>query len=356
MRTLISFIITFSFCVFSHAQQHEVLKNTYQLITEQQPYPEQDLQHFWSNGKQGFFTGVGNIKISYKTFLQPHNSNAVIVVNGRTESYIKYRQIAYELYQLGYSVYLYDHRGQGFSERMLADREKGYVKKFSHYVDDLKIFYDSQVVPQNHQKIFIISHSMGGTISLLYADKYPQDTQAIALSAPMLGLENEWLICPLSSAIVWLKSLFGMQVDYAPTQASYNKPAFVADNPNMMTHSKMRYEQSLAYNEMYQQIKLGGATSHWLSQACQAMQQVRAITTKLKTPIMLLQAGEDNVVSASAQNDFCTKLQNKTELSCGGQNGAATIIQGGYHELLIEEDRYRIPTINKILQFFQQHL
>ena len=36
----------------------------------------------------------------------------------------------------GYSVYIHDHRGQGFSARMLDDPQKGYVYNFGDYVTD----------------------------------------------------------------------------------------------------------------------------------------------------------------------------------------------------------------------------
>ena len=47
-----------------------------------------------------------------------------MVVNGRTEYAEKYAELFYDLKDLGFSLYIYDHRGQGLSSRLLADRGK----------------------------------------------------------------------------------------------------------------------------------------------------------------------------------------------------------------------------------------
>ncbi|MCT6568541.1 alpha/beta fold hydrolase, partial [Staphylococcus aureus] len=43
----------------------------------------------------------------------------VVVVPGRIESYVKYPEVAYDLFQQGYDVIVLDHRGQGRSGRIL---------------------------------------------------------------------------------------------------------------------------------------------------------------------------------------------------------------------------------------------
>ncbi len=61
----------------------------------------------------------------------------VVVVNGRTESYLKYQELAYELTQQGYQVLMFDHRGQGLSTRLTDNPHKGHIEDFQQYVDDM---------------------------------------------------------------------------------------------------------------------------------------------------------------------------------------------------------------------------
>ena len=46
------------------------------------------------------------------------------MVNGRAENMLKWTELAYDVYQQGYDVLIFDHRGQGYSQRLLNDSEK----------------------------------------------------------------------------------------------------------------------------------------------------------------------------------------------------------------------------------------
>jgi lysophospholipase len=352
-RSIIFLLICISLTSQAQTKQPPT-PNPYNLITDKELTNQAPhIKKFWQRGNSNFFLGINNIKISYRQFLNPKKEAAIILINGRGESYIKYQLLAYEFYQIGYSVYLYDHRGQGLSDRMLTDKQMGYVKKFDNYVQDLATFYQTKITPQKHKKTFILSHSMGGTVSLLYAKKYPNTINAIALSAPMLGLNNEMAMCSLAKSIKWIKGVFGLQPDYALTQKKYTAVVFEENNPNLKTHSKAHHLNTLSLYEQYPQAKLGGVTTMWLVQACNAMQTIRTSLTKIKTPLLLLQASEDTIVSLSAQNAFCENIKKTKNPGC--QDGAPKVLKGSYHELLIEEDTFRIPATTSIINFFKKH-
>ncbi|WP_438876507.1 alpha/beta fold hydrolase, partial [Bacillus cereus group sp. Bce039] len=65
-----------------------------------------------------------------------HNK-VIIIVNGRIESACKYQELFYDLFHQGYDIYSFDHRGQGLSERLIADPQMGYVEQFDDYVRDM---------------------------------------------------------------------------------------------------------------------------------------------------------------------------------------------------------------------------
>ena len=75
------------------------------------------------------------------------NDRVIVVCPGRIESYIKYAELAYDLFHLGFDVLIIDHRGQGLSGRMLPDTHRGHVDNFSDYVDDLAAFWQQEVQP-----------------------------------------------------------------------------------------------------------------------------------------------------------------------------------------------------------------
>lgn len=112
---------------------------------------------------------------------------AILLVNGRVEGYLKYQELAWDLWRQGYSLYLIDHRGQGLSDRLLADKEKGYVADFDDYVLDLKQFHDDVILADKPAKLFLLAHSMGGAISARYLERWPDDIKAAVLSSPHDG-------------------------------------------------------------------------------------------------------------------------------------------------------------------------
>lgn len=98
------------------------------------------MSHWLGNLQQSTLQGTNNITIHYCAMVQTEPSPAMIMVNGRTESYLKYQSLINEFYQFGYSVYMLDHRGQGLSQRLLNNHHKGHVEDFSFYIEDLTQF------------------------------------------------------------------------------------------------------------------------------------------------------------------------------------------------------------------------
>ena len=137
---------------------------------------------------------------------------------------------------------------------------------------------------------------------------------------------------------------------YVIGQQDYKNTAF---KDNVLTHSQARYQ---IFNQLYQtnkEIQLGGVTTHWLNSALLAKEQIFSQLTKLKTPILVLQAGEDTVVDNLAQNEFCQQLHQLN--SDAYPKGKPVIISGAYHELFFEIDEYREQALKHILQWFEDH-
>ncbi len=105
------------------------------------------LTDFWRQREEDEFTGVGDIPVRFVRFRDRRHDRVIVVCPGRIESYVKYAELAYDLFHLGFDVLIIDHRGQGRSGRMLADTHRGHVVNFSDYVDDLAAFWQQEVSP-----------------------------------------------------------------------------------------------------------------------------------------------------------------------------------------------------------------
>src|SRR5215470_9875549 len=77
----------------------------------------------------------------------PGRKGTVCIFPGRTEFIEKYFETVRDLRARGFAVATLDWRGQGLSERPLADPYKGHVDDFSRYDIDLETFMKEVVLP-----------------------------------------------------------------------------------------------------------------------------------------------------------------------------------------------------------------
>ncbi|MFB2856364.1 alpha/beta fold hydrolase [Aeromonas allosaccharophila] len=321
--------------------------NTYQLTSEADvpSLYQQTLPDFWrQHAVEGEFKGKDGVTIRYAALRQAKVDRAILIVNGRVESYLKYQELAWDLWRQGYSLYLIDHRGQGMSGRMLDDPQKGYVDQFDDYVVDLKQFHDQIIMADQPAKLFLLAHSMGGAISARYLERWPEDIKAAVLSSPMMGINlgglPKWLAKGLAATLGTVGGWIG-EPPYGPGQGPYQDDGF-ADNG--LTHSHSRYQAFRQLYEQYPQIKLGGATAHWIYQGITGADAAIAGAGAIKTPLLVLQAGDDKIVDNAAQDRFCTLAK------CEG--GKPLRIEGAWHELLMETDDKRQPALTAMAEFF----
>ena len=85
------------------------------------------LTDFWRQREEAEFKGVNDVPVRFVRFCAQHNDRLVLICPGRIESYVKYAEVAYDLFHCGFDVMIIDHRGQGRSGRLLSDTHRGHV-------------------------------------------------------------------------------------------------------------------------------------------------------------------------------------------------------------------------------------
>ena len=259
------------------------------------------IEELYEQGYTGEFNGKNDVPIYYKHFRQAKDEKgAILISSGRTEAALKFKELIFDLYNLGYSVYILDHRGQGLSGRMTEDREMGYVDNFQYYIDDMKTFFDLEIKNESHQKVYMLTHSLGGTIGMSYLEQYPDDFDAAAFSSPMLGLD--WYIAPLAAL------LSGKKPKYAPGQSGYSNDSTKFAN-NDVTNSETRYYMKIAASSKVPESQLGGASVQWLHQSCKHMKKVFKNIDMLKTPVLIITAENETVVNPKSYDKFVKKAE-----------------------------------------------
>ena len=314
-----------------------------------------------------YFSGAGGLQLAWRAFVQTDRSNergAIVLVSGRTETMLKYKELVHDLWRNGWSVYLYDHRGQGLSQREPAVatpalRQHGDVGRFDDYVDDLRVFVRAVVQPAGHRRHVLLAHSMGGAIAalLLQAGGPQADLfNAAALLSPMLaitGVLQQPADLGLCSAARGATAV-GLGTSYLPGGGDWRDKGY--DN-NRYTTSPVRYARFMAEYQNNDAVRLGSATLRWTAESCAAAARARSGAAQLRLPVLLLIGADDRIVHLSGANTFCEGLrQAGPARGCGGDGDGPVLLPGGQHELLIEADAIRNNALTRVLHFFEAYL
>jgi lysophospholipase len=294
-------------------------------------------------GKGGEFPGQSGIPIAYRYFLHDQAVGSVVLVNGYTENFHKYSELVFDLWQKGYSVFVFDHRGQGYSGRLLGDRRRGEMDDFENYVLDLKAYYNRVVKFYSSGPIYFVGHSLGGAIAARYLERYPTDIRAAVLSAPMLRIAlGGW--DGVTKFVVDALSWVGLGTMYV---RGPRDPVAFPFGENKVTHSRARYD-SLYLDILKREpgLALWGNTANWVRQAVRGTERVREEAGLARTPVLIFQAAQDAYVVAEAENDFCR------------QAGSACRVQAfaeARHEIFMESDNIRDQALASTFDFLSQN-
>jgi len=253
----------------------------------------------------------------------------VIIVNGRTEFIEKYIEVLRDLQLDGISYALYDHCGQGDSDRLLSDPEKGHIDRFYRYVDDLEKVVQACRSLFGSIPIHLLCHSMGGTIAWLYCADHPAAVASMILSAPMFAIQTGVSI-PLFmvESIARFCCRNGMADRYVVTTGPYDRDPPFEDNE--LTADPDRFAFNVFMTGSLPFAPIGGPTYGWLCEAFSAMRRCRRVIGRIDCPVYFLVGSEDRVVGIDSIEQIAAEV-----------HGLYQAFKHGRHELMMETPMLR---------------
>jgi len=291
-----------------------------------------------------YFSIKKNFNLRYgiaQSFKKPAKG-LVLLLHGRSEFIEKYKEVAKYLQKNGWTIVSPDWRGQGLSSRELENRYKGHINRFDDYVDDLEALY-LKVIESQGLPVYILSHSMGGHIALRFMKRYPLKIKKAVLVSPMIDITLPAMMKPVSKLLSKKLSKTPLAQKYTPGSRDYSikNARFKGNN---LCHDPKAYwilHDEIAKNS---DLAIGGITWGWLNAAFESINILKqdAVIDKITTPILMINAQKDSIVSTKAQEKLSKKLPDCTFLS----------IKGAFHELLFEEAKIKRKlwdAINKFL-------
>jgi lysophospholipase len=255
----------------------------------------------------------------------------VVLLQGRTEFLEKYAETIDDLTTRGFDVWSMDWRGQGLSDRALANRHKGHIDSFDTYIADLE-WFTRRIAEPATGPTFVLAHSMGGHIAVRALLEGRLAADGIVLSAPMIDLPLAGTKRLMATSLSRLASRTALGGRYAPGMGDY-EAGRVEFSGNELTSDRQRFDAIYTALAANPDLALGGVTFGWLNAALRSIRALDRLKTRSRPelPALFLTAGADTVVSVEAQ----------TEMAAAGSEWEHIVIEGARHEILHESDPLR---------------
>lgn len=261
----------------------------------------------------------------------PKAKGSIALFPGRAEFIEKYFETIGELLARGFHVATMDWRGQGGSERELANPRKGHIDDFQLYQRDLEAF-DNQVVKfLCPPPWFALAHSMGAAILLEQAYSGRSPYQRLVLTAPMIEVVG--LRFPNAARLLAdTLDMLGLGAMFIPggRETSLIEMGFAG---NKLTSDPTRLARNATVLAKAPELSIGDPTIGW---ANAAFRQMKRLTTpefarRVHVPTLIVGCGNDRIVSLRATERFAQRLDLVSLVTIGPAR----------HEILMENDRLR---------------
>ena len=147
---------------------------------------------------QDFFPARDGLHLFERRWLPDGGPRAeVLLVHGLIEHGGRYAPTAEALARHGFAVSVTDLRGHGKSEGPQC-----WIRAFDEYLDDLDVFFDRGVRRAEGKPLFVLGHSLGGLIALLWCIRRQEGPSGLILSGPALQVSRR--------LFPWLRRLAGV--------------------------------------------------------------------------------------------------------------------------------------------------
>ncbi len=263
------------------------------------------------------------------TFAAENPRGCVVLASGRSEFIEKYFEVISDLQARGFSAAMMDWRGQGLSERLLPDPQKGHISDFGAFRADLVRFTQTVVAERFDGPYFLMTHSMGGAPALqLLGDGYDRFTGAV-LAAPMTRLFANAAKRRAVGAIAYAACRAGFERRSIPGV----KEESLRFEGNVLTADRERHERFRELQATAPRALIREPTYGWLRAAHDAMADLHkpGRFKNLKTPVLILSAENDRLINSS-DHAFFGEAHPLIEV---------VTIKDALHEIMMEKDAVR---------------
>jgi alpha-beta hydrolase superfamily lysophospholipase len=257
----------------------------------------------------GFFEGVGGLRLYYRAWELPRARAAIAVVHGLGEHSGRYEAIADPLSAYGFSTFAMDLRGHGLSEG-----RRGHVTRFEVFLQDVDRFRrELHGLVDVGTPLFLLGQSMGGLISLRYLEEFDTPFRGGIIVSPWLATAT-----PVPRWKVTMAGVLNRIMPSIPFNSGL-EPALISRDPAVVHAYR---DDPLVHSRI---------TPRLFNESSIAMGLAFQRSDRIRVPLLFLLAGDDRIVSTAQSQALARSLPTR--------NVAVHVYADSYHEVLNEPNR-----------------
>lgn len=220
-----------------------------------------------------------------------------------------------------YNICLYDNRGHGKSSG-----KRGYVENFEAFYSDLDSVLDFLAKNYKMHRHVLMGHSMGALITAGYLQNHADEhryPEKVFLSAPPAAVGG----------------VLGVIFDQAPYLLADSLAAIPLSLPlsGLVDLKKLSHDGRVYQAYVTDQLNQLSLHSRLLLQLVKHAKLVFSRPLRAKCPLYCIWGSSDVVISTDALSKYFSEIE----------KGAQTlVVDGGYHELHNEIEKYQKPFMN----------
>lgn len=257
---------------------------------------------------EGRFTGRKGLSLYYQCWLPATDPKAILlVVHGWAEHSGRYTNLGNYFVPKGYAICALDHRGHGKSEGL-----RGYVERFSDYLDDLKTFFDIVRSEHGDTKIFLVGHSMGAIIATAYTVAVSHQQELAGLIVSGVGVKPG---SSISSALIPLARILSL----------------LLPRLGIMVLDASAISQDKAVVEAYVNDPLvyrGKITCRFGAEMLATLRKLPSEMPEINLPILIMHGTADRLCDPEGSRILYDQVNSKDK--------ALKLYEGFYHEIFNE--------------------
>jgi hypothetical protein len=296
--------------------------------------------------KQGDFSSFDGLNLRYYHASQGEGKEpkgCIVMLHGYCGFWGKFHEVAHFFWQAGFDVFFLEQRGHGYSGRQIDDKDMVHVMDYADYIADVKNFMDKIVMPSAGKLPKIIyAHSMGGAIAALFLEEHPEYFDAAVLSSPMFSIKTG--STPSIAVKLLCAKIRLLQQENLPFPGGKRFdgiPSFETSSARSEKRYNYIFNQRLA-DELYHTYMMSNG---WGAASFKATARLLRRASKVKTPVLLLTAGNDALVNMSGHEKFAKRASNVQHIN----------YEDSKHEIYNDVDEVREKYFNDIFNFIMNY-